>query len=194
MKLYPEDDQRFLLTAQFLREKNSIDGAFFQDMIHSGLNAYLTLHIAQVMLRAGDLAALELIETVSQLASPTGQWPEAIHPRTLGGCMGDGHHGWASAEWVLAMKALFLREEGGQLLLLPGISEQWLQPGERLSFGPTATDFGPLRITAEVAAKQIEVSWEAQWSIAPEHICISLPGHERVRLDAHARQWTIQRS
>ena len=37
-----------------------------------------------------DPRYLELMDTVASLASPTGQWPEAIHPRTLGGCMGDG--------------------------------------------------------------------------------------------------------
>ena len=42
-------------------------------MTHSGLNAYLTLHIAQVLLRAGDLRFLDIVDTVVGLASPTGQ-------------------------------------------------------------------------------------------------------------------------
>ena len=36
-----------------------------QDMIHSGLNAYLTLHVAQVLLRAGDPRHLELMDAVA---------------------------------------------------------------------------------------------------------------------------------
>ena len=54
---------------------------------------------------------------VADLASPTGQWPEAIHPQTGGGCMGDGHHVWAAAEWVLMLRYCFLREEGDTLVL-----------------------------------------------------------------------------
>jgi hypothetical protein len=80
-------------------------------MTHSGLNAYLTLHIAQVLLRAADPRYLEIVEAVAGLASPTGQWPEAIHPRTRGGCMGDAHHVWAAAEWVLMLRNCFLRKE-----------------------------------------------------------------------------------
>ena len=88
------------------------NGGFFQDIIHSGINAYLTLDIAQTLLRAGDPRYRDLIETVARLASPTGQWPEAIHPHTGGGCMGDGQHGWAAAEWVMMIRNLFVREEG----------------------------------------------------------------------------------
>ncbi|MGI9333190.1 MAG: hypothetical protein ACR2RL_08550, partial [Gammaproteobacteria bacterium] len=81
-------DSRLLATVEFLLENCFVQGAFFQDMVHSGLNAYLTLHVAQVLLRAGDPRHADLIETVAGLASPTGQWPEAVHPQTGGGCMG----------------------------------------------------------------------------------------------------------
>ena len=53
-------------------------------MIHSGINAYLTLSIAQTLLRNNDPRFQELIQTTANLASSTGQWPEAIHPQTLG--------------------------------------------------------------------------------------------------------------
>ena len=87
------------------------NGAFFHDIIHSGINPYLTLHIAQVLLRAGDMRYFDLMRRSADLASPTGQWPEAIHPRTLGGCMGDGQHVWAAAEWMMMMRNCFVREE-----------------------------------------------------------------------------------
>jgi hypothetical protein len=74
------DDPRLLDCVEFLLERCFVNGAFYQDMIHSGLNAYLTLHVAQVLLRAGDPRHLELMDAVAALASPTGQWPEAIHP------------------------------------------------------------------------------------------------------------------
>ena len=44
-------------------------GGFFQDIIHSGINAYLTLDVAQTLLRAGDARYRDLMETVARLAT-----------------------------------------------------------------------------------------------------------------------------
>jgi hypothetical protein len=121
-------EPRLLSTLEFLLEKCSFEGGFYQDMIHSGINVYLTLHIAQALLRAGDARYFELMQTVANLASPTGQWPEAIHPRTKGGCMGDGQHVWAAAEWLLMLRNCFVREEPAAdgLILASGIPQAWL--------------------------------------------------------------------
>jgi hypothetical protein len=57
-------------TLEFLLHTCFIDHAFFQDMIHSGFNMYLTLHCAQCLLRADDSRYLSLVEKVAELASP----------------------------------------------------------------------------------------------------------------------------
>ncbi|MEW6039225.1 MAG: hypothetical protein AB1648_13385 [Pseudomonadota bacterium] len=177
LQLWPARDPRLLATVEFLLERCFVQGGFFQDMIHSGLNAYLTLHVAQVLLRAGDARAFELMETVAGLASPTGQWPEAIHPRTLGGCMGDGQHVWAAAEWVLMMRNAFVREEGDTLVLASGIPPAWLATGETLHFGPAPTVFGPVSVTVEPEPGQAAtVRWEGDWRKPPAAIEVRLPG------------------
>jgi hypothetical protein len=139
-----------------------VNGGFFQDMIHSGINAYLTLHLAQVLLRAGDARHVDLTQAVADLASSTGQWPEAIHPRTGGGCMGDGQHVWASAEWVLMVRNCFVREEGERMILCSGIPPHWLEAAETIRFGPTSTAFGPITVQVN-PGKNNEVSWAADW-------------------------------
>ncbi|HEX5793877.1 MAG TPA: hypothetical protein VFY01_11420, partial [Rheinheimera sp.] len=53
-QLWPPDDPRLLDTVEFLLQRCFVKDAFYQDMIHSGLNAYLTLHVAQVLLRVKD--------------------------------------------------------------------------------------------------------------------------------------------
>src|SRR6185503_7644675 len=121
LQLFAPGDPRIMRSVEWLLANSFVHGGFFQNMIHSGINAYLTLHIAQVLLRAGDRSAHQLIDAVAKLASPTGQWPEAIHPRTLGGCMGDGEHVWAAAEWILLMRNCFVREEGDSLVVGSGI-------------------------------------------------------------------------
>jgi hypothetical protein len=145
--LTPPGDPRIMATVTFLMKCCFHKGAFFQDMIHSGLNAYLTLDIAQTLLRAGDPRWRPLVDRVAELASSTGQWPEAVHPATGGGCMGDGQHGWAAAEWLMMMRSLFLREETDQLIIGSGIAPQWLTGGnEPLVFGPTPTAAGTLTV------------------------------------------------
>ncbi|MEQ8516750.1 MAG: hypothetical protein RIC38_14170, partial [Chromatocurvus sp.] len=178
LQLQDAQDPRLMDCVKYLRDECFVDGAFFQDMIHSGQNAYLTLQVAQVLLRAGDPRYLELMDTVAGLASPTGQWPEAIHPQTGGGCMGDGHHVWASAEWVLMLRNCFLREEGDSLVLAGGIPSRWLASGEAMGFGPAPTVFGTVSVRLEpVGDGQLALSWDADWHAAPPRIVAALPGY-----------------
>ncbi|MEW6219164.1 MAG: hypothetical protein AB1634_06455 [Thermodesulfobacteriota bacterium] len=145
-------------------------------MIHSGINIYMTLMLAQVYLRAGDERFHPLLAKAAGLASPTGQWPEAIHPHTLGGCMGDGQHGWAAAEWVMLMRHLFVFEEGERLVIGRGIRRPWLESGEPLSFGPTLTPFGKVTVSIH-PQDRLEVRLAAQWYGArrPE-VVVAIPG------------------
>lgn len=176
LQLFAPGDERILKTADYLRDHSSHEGGFFQNMIHSGINAYLTLHLAQVRLRAGQPeAAWDLMNTVLELASPTGQWPEAIHPRTGGGCMGDGEHMWAAAEWALMVRNCFVREEGDRLIVASGIPSSWWRGGTA-SFGPTLTGFGPVTVTitaGDAGAARVRV--DGTWRGAPPTIEVRLP-------------------
>ncbi len=180
LQLRPPDDPRLLATVEFLLQHCFFAGGFFQDMIHSGINAYLTLHVAQVLLRAGDPRYRELMDAVAGLASPTGQWPEAIHPRTRGGCMGDGQHVWAAAEWILMIRNCFLREEGDALIVGGGVFPAWLAGDEALSFGPAPTAFGTVSIAIEpektASSEAAKVSWQGIWHRQAPRIEICLPG------------------
>ncbi|VAW74803.1 Discoidin domain protein [hydrothermal vent metagenome] len=179
VQLCPPDDPRLLDTTAFLLDTCRVHGGFFQDMIHAGINPYLTLHIAQVLLRAGDPRYLELLDTVAALASPTGQWPEAIHPRTGGGCMGDGQHVWAAAEWVMMLRHCFVREEGDRLILCQGIPGRWLT-GDGVSFGPAPTAFGTMTLEITCDEQHIRVNWEADWHDTAPPIEVRLPGFRAV--------------
>ncbi len=177
LQICAANDPRLLDTVEYLLTNCFVDGAFFQDMIHSGLNAYLTLHVAQVLLRADDSRYLKLMDTVAGLASTTGQWPEAIHPRTRGGCMGDGHHVWASAEWVLMVRNCFVREEGDRLILGSGVPKRWHEHRTPIVFGPAATSHGKISLTITPLAKhRVRVDWQADWHAAAPIIEVRLPG------------------
>ncbi|MFZ0243507.1 MAG: hypothetical protein WAL90_17850 [Desulfobacterales bacterium] len=184
LQLWPPREPRLLETLEFLLEHCFIDHAFFQDMIHSGFNIYLTLHCAQVLLRAGDPRYLPLLEKVADLASPTGHWPEAVHPQTLGGCMGDGQHAWAAAEWIMIIHNMFAAEEGADLILLRGVPQKWLSDKAPLEIGPIHTRFGAIDITLESDAESVTLSWAARWRRPPAKIEVCLPGTAPVNVKA----------
>jgi hypothetical protein len=149
---------------------------FFHEIIHSGINAYLTMHAAQILLRAGNPRYFDPMTSAAKLASPTGQWPEAIHPRTRGGCMGDGMHVWAAAEWVLMIRNCFVREQGNRLILASGIPQRWLGDKSTLSFVPAPTSFGTLRPSIEPEMDKIAISWQGAWHSEPPVIKVHVPG------------------
>jgi hypothetical protein len=184
LQIFDPCDMRLIDTAEFLLSRCMVNGGFYQDIIHSGVNPYLTLHIAQVLLRAGDGRYQGLVRTVARLASPTGQWPEAVHPRTGGGCMGDGHHAWASAEWVLMIRSMFVREEGERLVLASGILPEWLEAEGPISFGPAPTSFGEVRVEILPRGRGAEVQWSGSWRGAPVRVEVRLPGFTAVDVPA----------
>ena len=180
LQLFAPGDERILKTADYLRDHSSHRGGFFQNMIHSGINAYLTLHLAQIRLRAGQHdVAWTLMDHVSTMASPTGQWPEAIHPRTAGGCMGDGQHMWAACEWAMMLRNCFVREERSRLIIGSGMRPSWWR-GTGASFGPTLTPSGPVsvRLTPESASgkRTLRLSVEGAWRGPMPTLEIRLPG------------------
>jgi len=184
--LFPAHQERLLQTLEFLYDHCMLKGGFFHDLSHSGVNAYLTLHMAQVLLRAKDQRYLELLNAVADAASPTGQWPEAIHPATKGGCMGDGQHVWAAAEWVLIIRNCFVREEEGELILLSGVPPDWYKTDTNISFGPAPTSFGTISIRMDIDRTQLKISWQGSWHGKRPSIVVHLPDHDPVEADEDA--------
>ncbi|MBI3313809.1 MAG: hypothetical protein HYZ83_06205 [Candidatus Omnitrophica bacterium] len=191
LELWKPHDPRLMSSIEYLMKECFVDGGFFHDMSHSGVNPYLTLHIAQILLRAGDPRYYQVMKAVADFASPTGQWPEAIHPKTRGGCMGDGQHIWASAEWVLMIRNCFVREEKDSLILFSGIPSSWLETGEEIYFGQAFTKFGNVRLTAKQDKGKIRFSWEGKWFSAEPKIEIHLPGHEKIMIEKNQTQAEI---
>jgi len=179
LQLWSAKDPRVLETMEYLIRKHSLHGAFYHEISHSGINAYLSLHLAQTLLRAGDARFFGIVKAVADLATSTGQWPEAIHPLTKGGCMGDGQHVWAAAEWILMIRNMFVREEEKErkLILCSGIPPEWLNKPGTLSLGPTLTPYGEISVYIQIETEGIHVSWESRWHGAPPTVEIALAGH-----------------
>ncbi|MDP8265954.1 MAG: hypothetical protein P9M07_03305 [Candidatus Aceula meridiana] len=178
LQLWDGSDKRLLETAQYLYDNCLVHNGLFHDMSHSGINPYLTLHIAQVFLRLGDARYYSLMKGIADLASSTGQWPEAVHPKTLGGCMGDGQHTWASAEWIVMMRNCFVREDENErkLILCSGIPTDWLKNQNILSFGPAPTLYGNISMKIKVNGNNVDVQWEGEWHKQKPYVEVRMLG------------------
>ena len=195
LQIYAAQDERILQTTKFLMEKYFLHGAFYHEISHSGINVYLTLHIAEVLLRAGQPRFFDIVKSVADLASATGQWPEAIHPRTKGGCMGDGQHVWASAEWVMMLRNMFVREEQMEkmLVLCSGIPPEWIKPKENFFLGPSQTLYGEISVAVKVGEEHVEISWQARWHNVIPRIEIRLAGLEPCVAEGNVTSVRIKR-
>jgi hypothetical protein len=140
LRLLAHDDERVTATIDVIRERFVQGDAFFQGISHTGLGTYLTLQLAFVELEAGDRRALSRLDWLLGAATPTWTWPEAVHPRLPGGCMGDGHHGWAAADVLTFVRNLLVRETFGDepgLALASLVPDSWLGQGWEVHDAPT---------------------------------------------------------
>jgi hypothetical protein len=158
LELMPYDHPAIAATAAALRDRFCIDRAFFQGISHTGFGTYLTLQLAFVEFEAGDRRAVDRLEWLLEAATPTLTWPEAIHPQLGGGCMGDGHHGWAAADFLTFVRRLLIREvEGGVALcsLLPAV---WV--GQPLEVHDAPTHHGLLSFAVRWHGERPALLWE----------------------------------
>ena len=133
-------------------------------------------------MRRGDERYRRLVKAVARLASPTGKWPEAVHPRTLGGCMGDGEHGWAAAEWCEMMRALFVRESEDGLIIGEGLFPEWFEAGESLSYGPTLTPYGEVTVKIDPDGDGWLARVEGKWRGTPPPMRLKIEGFDELDL------------
>ncbi len=178
LQLYPAGHPPLAATARYFVENSLVHGGFFQDMTHSGMNIYLTLMLAQSLLRDNDPDWIPLFRSVCELASDTGMWPEAVHPLSKGGCIGDGQHGWAAAEFALWIRNAFIREDSDRLVLGSGLLPEWLQNGEELAYGPCPTRWGPTAVTFRRRANTWVAALRNDWHRRPTEIEVRFPSIE----------------
>ncbi len=185
-------DPRIMNTVEYLMRHSFVDHGFFQEMIHSGINVYLTLDIAQTLLRSGDERFQLLMDKTAKLASPTGQWPEAVNPVTGGGCMGDGQHGWAAAEWIMMMRSIFVREECRKLILGSGLLPEWLEKDGELRFGPTLVPGGYLSLRFVKAEDRLTLFLSGRRPAGHLECLVKVPGYRPRQIDTSWKQCLLE--
>ena len=174
LELLPADDPAMAATVETIRDRFCIDEAFFQGISHTGLGTYLSLHVAFAELLAGDRRALDRLEWFLGAATPTWTWPEAIHPRVGGGCMGDGHHGWAAADFLSFVRTMLVRETADGLALVSMIPERWYGQGVEVHDAPTR--FGKLSFALRWHGTRPALLWELDRHDDAVAVVLTCPG------------------
>ena len=179
LQLFPADDQRIAATADAVRDRFCIDRAFFQAISHTGLGTYLTMQLAFVELEAGDRRAMDRLAWIIEAATSTYTWPEAIHPQLGGGCMGDGHHGWAAADVLSFVRRMLVREVEGGLALCTMLPEEWI--GQPLEVHDAPTHHGLLSFAVRWHGERPALLWELvpRQSVSADDVRITAPGLDR---------------
>jgi hypothetical protein len=173
--VYPSAFQMTLdeFTDRYVDEKG-----FYHPIIHSGYNAYLTLQLAHAYLLHDDPhRAWHIANTIFRQCVSPYSLPEAIHPKTGGGAMGDGHHGWAAAEIVLFLLDCLVRENEDALLLFHDVSPGMLKWGMNTSVDGIATSFGKFHCSL-----QYETERKALCSLTLEQSSDKKPSVVDIRL------------
>jgi hypothetical protein len=159
LDLFSRHDSWVGPTVESLCAGNLIDGLFFQSIIHTGFNTYLSLQLARVLLCQGDDCCHVILDAVRTLGKGVHAWPEAAHPITKGGCMGDGDHGWAAAEFVNFVRNLLVMEEEGNLVLGKGIKKEWLFSGRPIAVTEASSRFGTVSFHLQATGSELHLDY-----------------------------------
>jgi len=175
-------DERWVRpTVDYLWNNSVIDGLLFHGIVHTGLNPYLSIQLARVLLAMNDSRFFVMLNALMTKASGTFTWPEAINPRTGGGCMGDGDHGWACAEFLSLVREMFVRESDDEIILCSGVLPEW----SSIKISNASTRFG----TIDYELIEGTIRWSIKRNPLQERVNIFFQLHasERVLLN---QNWT----
>jgi len=111
--------------------------------------------------------ALDLLRFMNRHCQPPG-WKHlaevAYSDKRTSGYIGDMPHTWVGAEYINAVRTLFVFEQGDQLILGAGIDPDWLKDGQTVVIKNFPTLFGVLSYTIQEqnGSLQINISGNAQ--------------------------------
>ena len=190
LRIFSPDDIRLVNTLDYLENHNFTNGAFFHDISHSGHGTYLNMHVVQCYLARRDPKAYELLQWMLNVSTLTFTWPESIHPFTFGGVIGDGHHGWAAADFLMAVRNMLFMEEQDVLVLTPVIPREWISWFETLSVENGTSYFGTINFSYEVNKEnELDITINNQYVKPPKAIEINLPTTIfSIKIDDHIQE------
>ncbi|MFH1428166.1 MAG: hypothetical protein ABIH39_00305 [Candidatus Margulisiibacteriota bacterium] len=193
LRLFDVDDKRFLNTLKYIEEHCVYDGGFFHDVMHAGFGTYLTAHVAECYVALNDKRAIKMLNWLLDKATDTYTWPEAINPLDFGGNMGDGHHGWAAADFLILVRNMLFMEKEEKLELLPCVDDEWFSPGKKIVVANAPTYFGTINFQIKTHRNmRVELDADFNFHYLPEAIEVNLP--ENIKsLDFRDKEYPVKK-
>jgi len=169
------DEEIMSNTLREIIDKHFYRDVFYHGILHCGLNAYLSLQVAQCLMKVRDPYALTIFDSLMTMATPTLTFPEAINPLTRGGAYGDGHHGWAVCEFLNFIRNVMLTEEGDKLTLLAVSKPEWFEPGSEIKVSGAPTFFGEVSYRVKSGDDSVIFELPGSFERPPSSVEINLP-------------------
>lgn len=175
LRLISTEDPRLLATQSELKNVAWMEDALFHHVGHAGFGTYLSLHVAGCLIFQRNPEAWKTIRWLLKHATSTYTWAEAIHPRTRRGGMGDGHHGWAAAEFLSSVRNALLFEEDDHLVLTPALPDDWVVETFSIRVENAATYFGKVGYTIAFGDHTATLVLKPEWRQPPAFVEWDLP-------------------
>jgi hypothetical protein len=126
----------------------------------AGLSPRLTAWVGSARLAAARTDVAEPLSWLIERGAPVWAWPELVHPRSGGGCAGEGHHAASTAAVLQFVRRLAVQESGGGLAVLPAVPDAWL--GQAIEAHDVATSFGRLSFAVRWHGERPALLWEVE--------------------------------
>ena len=148
-------------------------------MEFGGVDLKLTARLGLVLLREG-LNYEPVFRFFRDRVSPTGTWPDRIHPVTGNGIGATGHSPDVCCHFLLFFRNLMVMEERETLYLLPGVfaTALWREPQIELKCIPTT--FGEISLKCESIGKVTQIKFNPSFRRKPQQIRLILDSRDRL--------------
>jgi hypothetical protein len=120
-----------VLAAALDRAPETVRGGVWHEPGVAGLSPRLTAWHGAALALAGRADVARPLAWLLEHGDPLWAWPELVHPRSGGGCGGEGHHAASTAAVLQFVRRLAVQEPDGAIAAVPALPEAWLgQPIE----------------------------------------------------------------
>lgn len=150
LRLLPPNDARIHTSIQYILDHFCVNSIFFSPVGKQGYNIEDNFQLASALLYSKHPMFHDVFSWLITQCGPTSSWPESIHPKSHGGCAGDGHYVSANADYILLMRSILLDDQEESLVLCPSVPALWLENDHQfIDIQQMPTHFGKIscRIT-----------------------------------------------